>query len=487
MCFSAEDAFPPGPALVATSYPWLRMFSVVMEGADTPQNDFVPQSASTQCSWNHDKADKAYKCNAWVPSSPATNGKFSAVCLFTALEIARNHTGTRPVGLIESAVGGTSISLWAPPAAYEGCPTANASLAPSTSASLAPGGLWNSMIAPLAHYSMRSVLWLQGEADAAAEAQAPGWYACRFERLIRAWRSEWAIGDVAFNFVQLGPINTTGTGQGTVRIAQTAVLPRPNGSTDITGCAAAYDLGDASSPYDSVHFRDKVTVGRRLAAAVLHTAFALQYPALNWAPPVVTAVTPASAPPFSALTLTLEVEDGSGAALVDGGQCTACCAHGAAALVELWSAASGAWRSASALSLAADGLSLHVTAPAADAYTLLRFAAQNYPQCAVVGRGNGAPLLAQLFTIGSASAATPSALAEAPPAEAPLAPAEARSAAGVLEWRGRAFPWSAADPPPPMGLNTVRVCAGGWSALRNGAPTYPPLPSRCLSVECVSH
>lgn len=114
MCFSAESAFPPGPALVAQSYPFLRLFAVhqvrrahltgAMHGpalppaapsqayADAPQRDFAPiTNASGQCWWNHDPrpaGDSAYVCNAWMASTPATNGLFSAVCLFTALQVA---------------------------------------------------------------------------------------------------------------------------------------------------------------------------------------------------------------------------------------------------------------------------------------------------------------------------------------------------------------------------------------------------------------
>ena len=140
MCFSAESSFPPGPALAAQSYPFVKLFAVVMAGNATPQDDFPPQTPTTQCTWNHDKANASYPCNAWLPSTPETNGKFSAVCLFTALALAANHSGTRPLGLVYSAYGGTSISLWAPPAAYAGCPGAP----PAAPVMASSGGeLWN--------------------------------------------------------------------------------------------------------------------------------------------------------------------------------------------------------------------------------------------------------------------------------------------------------------------------------------------------------
>ena len=82
------------------------------------------------------------------------------------------------------------------------------------------------------------------------------------------------------------------------RGAQAATLPgRGPYGTDTLGMATAYDLGDMGSPYPPfhVHARNKTEVGRRLALALLHTQYALQWPAspglinlstsLNWSPP----------------------------------------------------------------------------------------------------------------------------------------------------------------------------------------------------------
>ena len=438
-----------------------------MKGGAQPQRDFAP-AAGAQCTWNHDK-DNATRCNAWLPSTPANNAHFSAVCLFTALQVMRNHSGARPVGLVYSAFGGTSLSLWAPPAVYDGCPGA---MAPSPP----PGSLWNAMINPLVHYTVRSVLFFQGEQDAGAEAATPGWYACRFQRLIAHWRSAWGTGDFAFNYVQLGPVDpgSPSTAYGALRIAQGLAQPRPGGATDTTGMAAAYDLGDASSPYDSVHFRNKVEVGRRLAAAVLHTAFAQQYPAVNWAPPAVAPAVPDGPPPFSGLALALASEDGSGAALVDGGQCTECCARGAGSLVQLrQGGAAGAWVNASAVAVAAGGKSLRVTAPAPGNWSELRLAALNYPQCALVGSGNGFPVPAQLVAVGAAAAAAP---AEAPAAVAAVERGQ-RSGAGSLQWRGRTYTWQGDEALPPVGLKCVLGQGSTCGALGTHAAHPPSTPS----------
>jgi hypothetical protein len=380
-------------------------------------------------------------CNAWLPAEPRYNAYFSAVCLFTALEVRRLHTGpARPIGLVYSAFGGTSVSLWAPPEELAGCPGENAPLP-------APGSLYNAMIAPLERFSLRAFLFFQGEQDAGSEVATPGWYACRFERLIAFWRRKWGMGDVAFCFVQLGPVVGGGDSYGLVRAAQALALPRPGGPLDITGMAVAHDLGDASSPFDSVHFRNKTEVSRRLAAAVLRAQFALQNASL-----VGPAVRGFSSVSAAGLTIELDVADGAGAALQPAGQCSECCAAGDT--VQL-SADGGATWCNSSLAMGADGVSVVVTAAggcgAAAPFTHAQHAFMNYPQCAIKANGNGFPVPA--FRMAVAAAPAPAAAAAAPVRS--LAPESTTlSAGGSMVWRGRPFSWTGATPPPPMGLNT---------------------------------
>lgn len=447
MCFSAEASFPPGPALAAQSYPNIRLFAVAMIGADSPQPDF-PLTPTSQCSWNHDKAnasDSAYTCNAWMPSTPATNGHFSAICLFTALEIAKRHTGTRPIGLIFSAFGGTSASLWAPPEAYAKCPgttDGGGSEASTVSLVAAPGSLWNAMIAPLVQYSIRSVLWMQGEQDAAAETKTPGWYSCRFTALIDYWRSSWGMGDFTFGFVQLGSIfNTDGESYGQLRFAQALEVPRSGGTVAGTAMAAAYDLGDRSQDpaVGSVHFRNKTEVGRRLALGILHAHFGIQNASIL--PPFVTAVSQTGP---SSIAFNVTVPDGSPVALTAGGECDECCA--ARNTVQLSSDGGATFVNAT---VGLTGTVVTATASAPAAFTHARFAAMDYVQCALTASGNGLPLPAFEMTVTASSAgkaAGPAALAAYGDGVGP--------AAGKLTWRGKEFSWTGMTPPPPLGLNT---------------------------------
>jgi hypothetical protein len=434
MCFSAAAALE-AEALWNSTWANVRLFAVQMIRNATPQQRFPPVSASAQCTWNHDKApsQQAMPCDAWLPAVPQFNKYFSAVALFTALEVMRQHTGSRPVGIIYSAYGGTSISEWAPSAVLDtSCP------APGDPTG---GQLWNAMIAPMARYSARSFLWFQGEQDVATEAKAPGWYACRFEKLIAYWRAQWAMGDIAFNFVQLGPVVQPEPmpQYGLVRTAQTSALPMPRGAVDISAMAVTYDLGDASSPYDSVHFRNKTEVAKRLAAAVLHSHFALQNVSLLG--PTLAGFSGVSA---TSVTIDVLVPDSSGLRLVSTPQCTLCCER-AVDSAQL-SANNGETWSSSTIAITA-GSSVTVTAltPAATPFTHVRLAWASYPQCAVVANGNGFPLPAFSLPVDGPSRAQIARASAAMPAP---------TTAGELFWKGTVYKWTGDTSPPPMGLNT---------------------------------
>ncbi len=62
-----------------------------------------------------------------------------------------------------------------------------------------PGGLYNKMIAPLLPYTIRGVIWYQGESNTGD----PGKYARTFPAMIKSWRKAWKQGDFPFLYVQL--------------------------------------------------------------------------------------------------------------------------------------------------------------------------------------------------------------------------------------------------------------------------------------------
>jgi sialate O-acetylesterase len=130
----------------------------------------------------------------------------------------------------------------------------SASKRPST-----PTISYNAMIAPLAPYGLRGVLWYQGEADVSRGLE----YRELFPALIQGWRTVWGQGELPFLFVQLPghgkdavPVAAQSNTIPWLREAQARALALP-----ATGMAVTLDIGDAAD----VHPDNKLHTGRRLA------------------------------------------------------------------------------------------------------------------------------------------------------------------------------------------------------------------------------
>lgn len=124
-----------------------------------------------------------------------------------------------------------------------------------------PTVLWNGMVAPLASFPFRGVLWYQGESNRLRAEQ----YSRLFPAMIEDWRA--AFGrELPFYFVQIAPYGYGGdTGEAfALRLAQQAALRLP-----ATGMAVTVDIGD---PGD-IHPTDKQTVGDRLARLALRDVY----------------------------------------------------------------------------------------------------------------------------------------------------------------------------------------------------------------------
>jgi len=179
----------------------------------------------------------------WQVCSPDTVGDFSATLFFFARGI---HSRLRvPVGLINASVGGTRIESWISPEAQG---------ATAEMRRQGMGGLFNGYLAPILPYSLRGVLWYQGESNAIfGEAVR---YREQLPLLIDDLRTRRREPDLPFAWVQLANLRTRSWDFVTIREAMREGLQIP-----YTGMAVTIDLGDP----DDVHPRNKQDVGDRLA------------------------------------------------------------------------------------------------------------------------------------------------------------------------------------------------------------------------------
>lgn len=128
------------------------------------------------------------------------------------------------------------------------------------SPNMLPSLLFNAMINPLVPYTIRGVIWYQGENNAGRAYD----YRTLFPNLIADWRSQWKT-DLPFYWVQLANYmakekSPEDSDWAKLRDAQTRTLRLAH-----TGQAVITDIGEA----DDIHPRNKQEVGRRLALIAL--------------------------------------------------------------------------------------------------------------------------------------------------------------------------------------------------------------------------
>jgi sialate O-acetylesterase len=232
-----------GPDAIAHSFNrGIRCFTVKQASKATPQDD---------CSGAWEIANAQT-----VPYFTAT-GYFFGRLLNQALDI--------PVGLIHTSWGGSRIEAWMTPESLKDIPEKTI---PATDADIkaqngSPTVLYNGMLKPLVGYGIRGAIWYQGESN----KDEPALYVKMFDKMVRAWRDIWGVGEFPFYYCQIAPYNYGGgLNSGYIREAQAKGMLTPN-----TGMAV---LMDAESPY-CIHPPKKKDAGERMALWALARTYGM--------------------------------------------------------------------------------------------------------------------------------------------------------------------------------------------------------------------
>ncbi len=270
----------------AANYPAIREFSLPRNN-----NEQIPVSA----------------INAqWKVCNPTNVINFSAVAYFFAKQLHLQYN--IPIGIIHSSWGGTNIERWMRKELLQSNPDfatvlnnykntvasyperlaiynvkkdslmikwmADSALAisakkPMPTKPAAPsdpnpmrsgeyGTLYKTMIEPLMPYSIKGVIWYQGESN----SSNPTMYAKLFPAMIKDWREQWKIGNFPFLFVQIAPFKT-----GSPELREAQLLTALH--TSNTAMVVTIDCGDSTD----VHPTNKKPVGQRLALAARVLAY----------------------------------------------------------------------------------------------------------------------------------------------------------------------------------------------------------------------
>jgi sialate O-acetylesterase len=277
-------------ALAASLNPQLRVFKVERKKSDVPLED-IDQPFGLKYGWQE--------------ASPQSLPEFSAVAYYFGRDLQK-ALGV-PVGLIQSAWGGSPAEVWMSREVLEGNADYRASILDAyqvaygrhleakekwnaQAAALAkdgkkpsgkaptppnwkPSELYNGMIRPLIPYAIKGAIWYQGESNAGRAHQ----YRSLFPDLIKNWRKDWGQGDFTFLCVQLAPwdrnkkrsleeITKEPVDSDWAELREAQLLAT---KMSRVGMAVITDYGDK----DDIHPAKKEPVGARLALAARGIAY----------------------------------------------------------------------------------------------------------------------------------------------------------------------------------------------------------------------
>ena len=238
-----------------------------------------------QC-WSAEEKDHAkLKWFAFTPANARDAMVFSGAAWHFAVRL--NQALKIPVGVIESAWGGSCIETWIPPDGYlasenfKGLATRKIATeaTPEQVAQAKKTGrkpslhqqaraCWNAMIYPLAPYGIEGAIWYQGCTNRGKWKE----YYEMLTALRTGWSKRFEVSDMPFFLCQITPygygFKTEEADPGEVQIREEMErFGRTNGNN--VGCAILSDIGEL----DCIHPGDKRTVGTRLAALALNRIY----------------------------------------------------------------------------------------------------------------------------------------------------------------------------------------------------------------------
>lgn len=228
----------------AGRYPGIRMATIARVKASVPQEEAA---------------------GGWKCCTSETAPRFSATAFYFARTL--NETLDVPVGIVQCSWGGSKVEGWMPRSLLEQYPDID--LADTTSAKCVdyrrPMVMYNAMLYPLRHYTIRGFVWYQGCSNVGTHRT----YAGRQAAMVGHWRELWGQGDLPFYFVEIAPYQYGEGDRGAfLREAQHRAAKLIPGS----GIVSTADL---VKPYEEhcIHPSRKREVGERLAYMALNRTY----------------------------------------------------------------------------------------------------------------------------------------------------------------------------------------------------------------------
>jgi sialate O-acetylesterase len=226
--------------IAAANYPLIRL-TTIKTNAKNKETDTLATTAS------------------WSICSTEAAAKFSAVAYYFGRKL--NTELDVPIGLIVSAVNGSSCESWVTQTALKDEKKLNAYYRVSV------GLLYNGMINPLKNLSIKGFIWYQGESN---QQNDPDNYAALNAILIKDWRIAFGDDKLPFYFVQLPPVGQQNDNNALLgRYAKFREGQAKIRAIARTGMVIALDVGELHNH----HPRNKRQIGERLALLALNKTY----------------------------------------------------------------------------------------------------------------------------------------------------------------------------------------------------------------------
>lgn len=242
---------PVEGANMAAAYsknPNIRLFTVARNSQTTPQDTVKGK---------------------WQEACAESVREFSATAYYFGRML--NEVLDVPVGLIVAAWGGSACEAWMNPEwikdewmkNYKYPIPAKDGKIPSENRTATV--LYNGMLHPLIGYTMKGVIWYQGEDNYDRSST----YADQLSTMVKGWRSEWGQGEFPFYYCQIAPYDYSLLFKKGEEVINSAYLREQQAKAEFMipncGMAVLMDAGLESC----IHPRQKSVAGERLCLQAL--------------------------------------------------------------------------------------------------------------------------------------------------------------------------------------------------------------------------
>ena len=206
----------------------------------------------------------------WTENTPQSVADISAVAYYFAEYIQK--VLDVPVGIIVASWGGSKIEAWMDKAYVSEFSEMDISFLDKEvlpeKYHQVPTLLYNGMVAPVLPFTVKGMLWYQGESN----KDNPEQYSRLQPAFVAMMREKWGLGEIPFYYVQIAPYRYEGEDSVSAAIfreIQTLNLK----DIPASGMVVTMDIGDRRC----IHPAKKREVGRRLAYMALERDYGFEY------------------------------------------------------------------------------------------------------------------------------------------------------------------------------------------------------------------